>query len=176
MSALKDLSGQRFGRLTVIERSGSDHKGLATWLCRCDCGKEVVIRGADMRSGRAKSCGCMFWINSKKVHIKHGQAGTRLYVVWCSMKDRCYNSSNKSYERYGGRGITVCDEWLHDFQNFYKWAIESGYDEKAPKGQCTIDRIDNNQGYNPDNCRWVDQKTQCSNREHSGPRPKNKKE
>ena len=164
MSALKDLTGQRFGRLVVIGREGSTTKGLATWRCLCDCGKETVTKGSCLRLGEAKSCGCWRGEVGRKHLTTHGRSRTRLWSVWCSMKDRCYNPRNKSYNRYGGRGITVCVEWRSDFQAFYEWAIVNGYDENATKGQCTIDRIDNDKGYSPDNCRWVDMKTQRHNR------------
>ena len=167
MSLLKDLTGQRFGRLTVIRREGSTHEGLATWWCLCDCGKECVIRGANMRKGNTKSCGCLHYESAQKKFSKHGKTGTRLYAVWKAMNRRCSNPSDKNYDRYGGRGITVCDEWQNNFQAFYEWAIANGYDENAPVGQCTIDRQDNDRGYRPDNCRWVDLKTQQNNKSNN---------
>lgn len=165
MGKLVDIIGQRFGRLTVIARQGRDNHYQATWLCLCDCGKECVCRGHDLRRGRTKSCGCLCIDDAKIRFITHGKRRTRLYEVWYGMKMRCYNPKNSHYHRYGGRGITVCDEWLNDFQAFYNWAMANGYNENAPYGQCTIDRIDNNKGYSPDNCRWVDMKVQRQNQE-----------
>lgn len=97
----------------------------------------------------------------------HGGAATRLYSVWRGMHSRCYQKSHNCYKYYGARGITICDEWLHDFGAFREWAMANGYDENAPRGQCTIDRIDNDKGYSPDNCRWVDMKVQAKNKGHS---------
>ena len=181
MSTLKDLTGQRFGRLVVIERAGSyvspDRKQThSLWICVCDCGNITTTRGGLLRNGTTKSCGCLSRDVAREYNTKHGMAKTRLYAIWAGMKNRCSHPSHKSYYRYGGKGITVCDEWENDFQAFYEWAIANGYDENAPRGQCTIDRIDNDKGYSPDNCRWVDHKTQCNNRSHSGPLPKKKKE
>lgn len=164
-----DLTGMRFGAFTVIKRSDSlAYSKEAAWLCMCDCGNMRVVKGSKLRSGRSKSCGCL---QSKQLAERnrttkkiHGKAHTRLYHVWQGMHSRCYQKSHNRYHRYGARGITICDEWLHDFQAFYDWAIANGYDENAPKGQCTIDRIDNDKGYSPDNCRWVDMKTQATNK------------
>lgn len=164
MSALKDLTGQKFGRLTVIERAGSDHHHRATWKCQCDCGEVRIICGFNLLSAQAKSCGCLRAENLKWCNIKHGKRKSRLYHVWQNIKKRCSNPNVHNYHRYGGRGITVCDEWRDDFGKFYEWAIANGYDENAPYGQCTIDRIDNDKGYSPDNCRWVDVKTQNNNK------------
>lgn len=160
MPKFQDLTGQRFGRLTVIKQA-EDHicpngQHKTQWLCRCECGNEVIILANSLKSGRTTSCGCIL--------KKHGLRNTRLYYIWRDMKKRCYNPNNKGYKNYGGRGINVCKEWLDDFQNFYNWSIANGYDDKAKYGVCTIDRIDVNGNYEPSNCRWVDMKIQSRNR------------
>ena len=163
MSAVKDLAGQRFGRLTVIMRQGATPQRLSTWLCRCDCGNECVTCRTCLIAGRTRSCGCLNIERIKERRTTHKKIKTRLYGVWANMIQRCTNPKHNRYHRYGGRGITVCDEWRNSFQAFYDWAMANGYDENAPRGQCTIDRIDNDKGYNPHNCRWVDAKTQRHN-------------
>ena len=175
MSALKDLTGQRFGRLVVIERVGSDNQKRATWLCRCDCGCETIVASSYLINGDIRSCGCTKKERMIKQNTRHGKAQTRLYGVWGNMIQRCTDTRQKFYNLYGGRGITVCEEWLRDFQAFYDWAMANGYDENAPRGQCTIDRIDNDKGYSPDNCRWVDMKTQRNNRSDSRKEIKNER-
>lgn len=164
MGKFIDMTGMVFGRLTVIERDATISHGEARWLCICGCGKYISTKGSRLRSGECKSCGCYKGEIGRQALSTHGKSRTRLWSVWCSMKDRCYNPKNKSYARYGGRGITICDIWRSDFQSFYDWAMSSGYDEHAAYKQCTIDRIDNEKGYFPDNCRWVDAKTQNNNR------------
>ena len=156
-----DLTGQKFGRLTVIERAENTKSGKARWLCRCDCGriKSKSVTTNDLMSGKIKSCGCLYFESNKGRNKKHGLCHSRIYNIWFSLKQRCNYKCHRQYFNYGGRGIKVCDEWEHNFQAFYDWAMANGY-----KDDLTIDRIDNNKGYSPDNCRWVDMKTQQKNR------------
>lgn len=164
-----DYTGKRFHYLTVVrfippeERDGYSHdKDTRKWLCLCDCGNYVRVRTDQLKDDRIKSCGCMAKKLSGEKHKTHGQKGTRLYGIWNNMKDRCGNCNAKDYPRYGGRGITVCQDWLSDFLPFYTWAMENGY-----RDDLSIDRIDNDKGYSPSNCRWTTGKEQCRNRRNT---------
>ena len=156
MSKFKDISGKKFGRLTALYKLHNHHdKGHTYWLCACDCGNLVEICLSSLQNGKTKSCGCL----RKDIITKHGKSNTRLYNIYYAMKVRCYNKNRKDYKNYGGRGIKICDEWQDNFQAFYDWSMSHGYDDTL-----TIDRIDNNGNYEPNNCRWVTVKQQNRNR------------
>ena len=169
MGKLIDLTGQKFGKLTVIKRVESRNSKVV-WECRCECGNVTYVSSADLRYGHTRSCGC---IHSQqiaarnKAAARHGMSRARIYHVWASMKERCQNPKSKDYERYGGRGIKVFQPWSDDFLQFKSWAYSHGYDESANFMACTLDRIDVNGDYCPSNCRFVSAKIQANNRRNS---------
>ena len=156
----RDLTGQRFGQLTVINESPVRIDQQVCWICKCDCGNITPpLIGSNLTRGHTKSCGCL--------HKPHGDYYTRLYWVWCSMKKRCYDKNHPTYRNYGRRGIKVCEEWKHDFKVFREWALQSGYVAGHGRGECSLDRIDVNGDYCPENCRWVSMKVQQNNRRNN---------
>lgn len=149
------LIGKKFGLLTVLEKTCLREHRHIIYKCQCDCGNIAYVSSNKLKRANTKSCGCLKHAGNNTIH---GKTKTRLYSIWSSMKQRCYNKTCKDYKYYGERGIKVCQEWLNDFQMFYNWATENNY-----RDDLTIDRVDNNKGYSPDNCHWADMQTQNSN-------------
>lgn len=150
---LIDITGNKYGMLTPIE-----YIGKQKWLCRCECGKQSVHYAHHLKHGDVKSCGCMSEKWREESRGFHQESSTRLYHIWTSMKQRCYNSSHEGYKWYGGKGIKVCEEWL-EYLPFMKWAMSNGYADNL-----MLDRIDGNKDYCPENCRFVTQIQQANNK------------
>ena len=161
----KDITGEKRFMATAI-RPIESRRGTWYWEFECDCGNHFISSGKDFSHGKIKSCGCL---NRKKASIRaiernttHGKRNTRLYTIWKGMKARCGNPSATGFSNYGGRGIHVCSQWINNFEEFYHWAVSNGYADNL-----TIDRINNDKGYCPDNCRWVTMKDQQNNRRNN---------
>ena len=163
MAKFKDLTGLKFGRLTVIKldhkKQRNDKRGTRCyWLCECDCGNITTVLTEALKSGHTKSCGCLGKEKRLEANKTHNLTNNRIYSIWHGIKARCFNNNEKAYKNYGERGITLCEEWKNNFMTFYNWSINNGYQDNL-----TIDRINVNGNYEPNNCRWVNQKQQSRN-------------
>ena len=168
MAAL-DLTGHKFHKLTALYPTGekSEHGKNAVWMCICECGNYTVANTGQLRCGTKKSCGCAIIDHARSLNYIHGGRKDRLYYVWMDMRRRCRDPKSKEYKNYGGRGISVCPEWDNSYEAFKEWALKNGYDSMAKRSQCTLDRINVDGDYRPENCRWVDMVLQCNNKRNS---------
>lgn len=153
--------GEKYGKLTILEITNKRLNRCIIYKCKCDCENVVETTGTKLTHGYIKSCGCYQKERASECNKKHGMSNTKLFMVWQDMVARCNRETHHAYNCYGGRGIKVCDEWFNDFVNFYNWAISNGY-----KQGLTIDRINNDGNYEPNNCRWVTMQVQCKNRRY----------
>ena len=166
MAVFDELVGQKFSRLEVIRHlkpHEREHKNRQ-WLCRCDCGNLVQVNGSKLKTGHTRSCGCLCVEFARTINHKYKHSYKKLYSVYKAMLDRCYNPKSREYHNYGGRGITVYEDWKNDYDAFAEWALSTGYDLNAKHGDCTLDREDVDKSYTPDNCRWVTNQVQQNNR------------
>jgi len=156
---MKIQPADKFFRLTVISFEGRNKSYDSLWLCQCDCGHELIVRGGALKNGHTKSCGCLQKERVSKSHTTHGFSHEKLYKVWIGIKGRCYNPKDWSFKNYGARGILIYKEWNENYMAFRNWSKINGYKEGL-----TIDRINNDGNYEPSNCRWIPKSIQSKNR------------